>query len=147
MWRSRRAAFRCRSTGRMLSVRRLIARHTLRGLEPLGGFEVSVARRVRTGFASATFAALILPMQAHAVDSVRFAYSGHAETGIGPEGVGRIGVDAAGGAGAGEYGGLGGWTHAVLPVTPGQTLVITVGGAGHGTAAGFNGGGDGGWNN
>ena len=40
--------------------------------------------------------------------------------------------------------GLGGRTRATLPVTPGETLTVVVGGTTFEQAGGFNGGGDGG---
>ena len=67
-----------------------------------------------------------------------------------PAGVTDLQVAAVGGAGADlayqlgmTYGGLGAVVTAGLPVTPGQSLYVEVGGQGNGTAGGFNGGGNG----
>ncbi len=46
-------------------------------------------------------------------------------------------VDAIGAPGDGGYGGE---VSATIPVTPGETLIVTVGGAGHNPKGGFNGG-------
>ncbi len=105
-----------------------------------------------------------------------FEFSGEAEDFVVPAGVCSVTIDAFGAAG-GDYlgteiptvGGLGGRATAIVPVTPGETLVVRVGGRGtdsdipNGTVAeadgdvsvadvtvavfgpgGFNGGGDGG---
>jgi hypothetical protein len=77
-------------------------------------------------------------------DTLTFGYTGDVQSWTVPAGVDRIGVDAEGAQGAGEFGGLGGWTHAVVPVTPGQVVGIYVGGQGRGANAGWNGGGGGG---
>lgn len=76
-----------------------------------------------------------------------YHYTGNTQNWTVPDGVTQIGVDAEGAQGGGPYGGLGGWTHAVITVQPGDKLAVMVGGAGKGTTGGFNGGGDGGWNN
>jgi RHS repeat-associated protein len=81
---------------------------------------------------------------AELADTLAFGYTGDVQTWTVPEGVASIGVDAEGAQGAGEFGGLGGWTHAVVPVTPGQVVRIYVGGRGRGATAGWNGGGGGG---
>jgi hypothetical protein len=76
--------------------------------------------------------------------AVEFGFTGSPQTWTVPDGVTSIGVDAQGAQGAGVFGGLGGWTHAVLDVTPGQVLHVHVGGRGTGSATGWNGGGGGG---
>jgi Glycine rich protein len=112
--------------------------------DPLGG---PTALRYSFCALIAVAAALIAtPVSSASANSVTFNYKGGSQAWTVPAGVTRIGVDAEGGAGAGDYGGLGGWTHAVLSVQPGQQLTVMVGGAGNGITAGFNGGGDGGWN-
>jgi hypothetical protein len=44
-----------------------------------------------------------------------------------PSAVTSIGVDAEGAQGAGTLGGLGGWTHAVIPLTPSGVVYVFVG--------------------
>src|SRR5579871_900366 len=68
-----------------------------------------------------------------------------------PAGVTRITIDAVGARGGGDtdYDGrdlqaLGGRVWAIIPVTPGETLAVFVGGPGSQPAGGFNGGGHGG---
>jgi hypothetical protein len=79
-----------------------------------------------------------------------FYYTGREQHFRVPPGVKWVGVVARGGGGAaggGSYdvsGGRGGRVHAFIPVTPGETLGIYVGGEGSGMSGGFNGGGDGG---
>ncbi len=86
-----------------------------------------------------------------------FYYTGHAERFVVPSGVTTIEVDAIGAAGGGIrypkycYGpcfGRGGRIEAEIPVRPGETLYVRVGGKGlrapSGDAGGFNGGGTGG---
>jgi hypothetical protein len=79
-----------------------------------------------------------------------FVYTGASQQLVVPAGVTQIVVDAYGadgGRGSIAAGGLGGRVQATIPVTPGETLTITVGGAGldragvFGQAGGFNGGG------
>jgi hypothetical protein len=83
-----------------------------------------------------------------------FSFDGEAagQTCLIPDGVTQITVDAygaVGGAGGGS-GGLGGRVTATIPVTPGETLTVFVGGRGKSaisngsSAGGFNGGGPGG---
>jgi len=87
--------------------------------------------------------------------SVTFDYTGTNQTWVVPAGVTEITVDLSGAQGGdnaangcSDFGGLGGRTVAVLPVTPGDTLTIVVGGRGGGSndtgqgVGGFNGGGD-----
>lgn len=79
--------------------------------------------------------------------SVDFAATGSEQTWTVPAGVTSVDVTLCGAQGAsndGTRGGLGAQVDAVLAVTPGEQLVITVGGAGSGANGGFNGGGDGG---
>lgn len=56
----------------------------------------------------------------------------------------HISVVARGAKGAGSPIVDGGRVHAIIPVTPGEKLVIYVGGDGSGTTGGFNGGANGG---
>jgi len=87
-----------------------------------------------------------------------YNYTGGVQTFVVPSGITSITVDARGAAGGNSYyagsttahiGGLGGRVQADIPVTPGQTLYIYVGGTGNtgalgaGGAGGFNGGGNG----
>lgn len=71
-----------------------------------------------------------------------FSYTGVEQSFIVPTGVTAIDVIARGGAGGGKpHGkGRGGRVHAMLLVTPGETLAIFVGGAGSSSGGGFNGG-------
>jgi YD repeat-containing protein len=79
-----------------------------------------------------------------APDSETFAFTGGPQFWTVPEGLTAIQVDAYGAQGGGNYGGLGGRVQAVLPVTPGQTLQLNVGGQPSGAAGGFGAGGPGG---
>jgi hypothetical protein len=76
-----------------------------------------------------------------------FDYTGKEQTFKVPAGVKLITVDALGAAGGGNYsghqGGLGGRITAELPVTPGESLGIFVGGSTDGPSGGYNGGGEG----
>ena len=85
-----------------------------------------------------------------------FGYTGAAQTFKVPSGAMSLTIKAAGGqggyaeGGGGSGGGLGGSVTATIPVTPGESLAIYVGGLGlnpylyEGNAGGFNGGGSGG---
>src|ERR1051325_7178803 len=86
--------------------------------------------------------------------STTFNYTGSVQTFVVPACVTTIDVDAYGAAGGKSFtnamGGLGGRVQCTLPVTPGETLQIFVGGAGGNgdnqtgqNAGGFNGGGHG----
>ena len=78
-----------------------------------------------------------------------FYYIGRRQAFIVPAHVTRIAVVALGAAGGGPVGrktGRGGRISAILPVTPGEKLVVFVGGAGRHARGGFNGGGAGGFN-
>ena len=75
-------------------------------------------------------------------------YTGGEQTFDVPNGVKQVEVDARGAKGAGSSEVYGGRVRAVIPVTPGETLVIYVAGDASGSTGGFNGGangGDGGW--
>jgi hypothetical protein len=76
-----------------------------------------------------------------------FDYTGKEQTFKVPAGVKLITVDALGAAGGGNYsglqGGMGGRTTAELPVTPGESLALFVGGSTNGASGGYNGGGEG----
>lgn len=80
---------------------------------------------------------------APAQQSMHFAYTGKIQYFKVPAGVTKIRVDAIGARG-GLGGGNGGRIDAVLPVTPGETLRVLVGGKGSGRKEGFNGAGSGG---
>ena len=67
-----------------------------------------------------------------------FQYIGHAQRFEVPRCATTIYVDAKGA--SGEYGGDGGEVDATIPVTPRETLIVIVGGAGHKFNGGFNGG-------
>jgi len=88
-----------------------------------------------------------------AIEAVKFSYTGAPQTFTVPAGVTSIIVKAfgaSGGSGSHAHGGLGGETDATLPVRPGDTLQINVGGRGAdarrcpGGNGGFNGGANGG---
>ena len=76
-----------------------------------------------------------------------FGYTGGQQTFTVPSGVTKIGIDIYGaqGGAAGTFmtGGLGGYAHGTLSVTPGETLYIYVGGQPNSATGGFNGGGTG----
>ena len=75
-----------------------------------------------------------------------FGYTGSAQTFIVPAGVTSVIIEAWGAQGGGSYGGNGGYASGTLSVTPGQALAIYVGGqGGTNAAAGWNGGGLGGY--
>src|SRR4029453_2812849 len=74
--------------------------------------------------------------------SMNFNFTGGAQTFVVPAGVVSVTISATGAVGengAGGAGGLGGRTTATVPVTPGASLTVLVGGPG--AAGGFNGGG------
>src|SRR5580658_8964952 len=73
-----------------------------------------------------------------------FYYTGAAQDFKVPAGVRHLLVIALGAHGAGSPEAYGGRVHAIIPVTPGEELVVYVGGNGSGTTGGFNGGGSGG---
>lgn len=85
-----------------------------------------------------------------------FSYDGNAagstgspQTFVVPKGVTQVTVEAWGAEGGNvsetpDLGGPGGYVEGTVPVDPGQTLRIRVGGEPTGTAGGYNGGGDGG---
>jgi hypothetical protein len=73
-----------------------------------------------------------------------FYYTGGAQNFKVPAGVKRVSVVALGARGAGSAEGLGGRVHAIIPVNPGETLLVYVGGNASGTTGGFNGGANGG---
>jgi hypothetical protein len=86
----------------------------------------------------------IAPIQApqHKKKSQTFKYTGAEQTFNVPSGVKHITIKAAG-ASAGAYGGL---VTATIPVTPGESLAVFVGGRNIYGPGGFNGGGAGGSN-
>lgn len=73
-----------------------------------------------------------------------FNYTGGEQTFDVPTGVTHIKVIARGGKGAGSHGGYGARVHAIIPVAPGEKLVVFVGGDASGATGGFNGGANGG---
>jgi hypothetical protein len=77
--------------------------------------------------------------------TITFGFTGSPQSFVVPAGVTTLQVDAVGNSGTGiqnvQWWGVGGRVQARLPVTPGETLTITVGGNGQITAGGFNGGG------
>ncbi|NCU77329.1 MAG: hypothetical protein EBV59_10410, partial [Synechococcaceae bacterium WB7_1C_051] len=76
--------------------------------------------------------------------SQSFNYTGSQQTWTVPAGVTSVTVDvqgAQGGATAWGNAGLGGRTQATIPVSPGSTIYINVGGQGNTSVGGFNGGG------
>jgi hypothetical protein len=92
----------------------------------------------------------VVDINPYAPGAQTFDYTGAAQQLVIPAGVTQIVVDAYGadgGNGSLAAGGRGGRVQATIPVTPGETLTITVGGAGRdrpglsAQAGGFNGGG------
>ena len=90
--------------------------------------------------------------------AVTFGYTGAPQTYTVPAGVTSLAVDARGASGgsgtgvfAGQDGGAGARVQTILPVTPGQLLLVLVGGAGNYTGGAgavrgsYNGGGGSGW--
>jgi hypothetical protein len=75
-----------------------------------------------------------------------FNYTGGAQDFKVPAGVTQINVIALGAHGAGSPEAYGGRVHAVIPVTPGEKLVVFVGGDASTQNRGFNGGANGGLN-
>ncbi len=73
-----------------------------------------------------------------------FHYTGKPQSFKVPAGVTKITVIAHGGNGAGVLGGYGGRVSAIIPVIPGEKLVVFVGGDGSGVNGGSNGGANGG---
>ncbi len=73
-----------------------------------------------------------------------FDYTGGPQYFTVPAGVRQIKVIARGAKGAGSPVAYGGRVHAVIPVTPGEKLVVYVGGDASGPTGGFNGGANGG---
>jgi len=69
-----------------------------------------------------------------------FYYTGGPQDFTVPRGVSYITVVARGAHGAGSPVADGGRVHAVIPVTPGEQLVVYVGGDASGSTSGFNGG-------
>lgn len=94
-------------------------------------------------FLIAGFAVLSPAVASAAPGEQTYEYTGEPQVFVVPAGVSQIGVDLYGAQGDGLYGGLGGRTRAVLPVTPGEALQVNVGGAGVGDRGGWNGGGSG----
>lgn len=78
--------------------------------------------------------------------SKTFAYTGGQQTFEIPAGVTHVTILASGASGGAGYGsgfsGPGGLLTATIPVTPGETLTVVVGGAGTANTAGYNGGGE-----
>jgi hypothetical protein len=97
----------------------------------------------------------IKPQPVHAATTTPFGFTGAEQTFPVPAGVSRVRIEVFGGRGAPGCngvtpGGNGGNVAAIVPVTPGSTLFVNVGGNGvpaspaAGGAGGFNGGGSGG---
>ena len=86
-------------------------------------------------------------------ESETFKYIGRKQTFVVPSYVTAVTITAAGASGGGSGytygryyygpGGVGGWVQATIPVTPGEKLVVSVGGSG--AVGGFNGAGAGGF--
>jgi hypothetical protein len=112
--------------------------------------------RALRAFATCATAALLSASAGAGVasaDTASFASTGGEQTFTVPAGVTALQVVAVGGRGGGVFGGFGAVARATVPVTPGQTLFVNVGGNGTagelenndtGPAGGFNGGGSGG---
>ncbi|MBV8197350.1 MAG: hypothetical protein JO263_04395, partial [Candidatus Eremiobacteraeota bacterium] len=71
-----------------------------------------------------------------------FSYTGKPQLFKVPQSVTTLVIDALGASGA--AGGLGARVRATIPVTPGETLTLYVGGAGNAGTGGYNGGANGG---
>jgi hypothetical protein len=110
-----------------------------------GGLYVAGAAALLAGCGGSQVPAVTsnAPAIAAAGQSTHFAYTGEIQYFKVPAGVTKIRVDAIGARG-GLGGGNGGRIDAVLPVIPGETLRVFVGGKGSGRKEGFNGGGSGG---
>ena len=78
--------------------------------------------------------------------SQNFTYTGAPQLWTVPAGVTSINVAADGAKGQGAYGGYGAAASAVVPVIPGESVAVMVGGQGSGTTGGFDGGGGGNFN-
>jgi hypothetical protein len=130
-------------------------------LEPrtLAGVGVVVSRRAllrRIGIAAAipvvTSIVAPTPLAAQSGNPRQFDFTGAPQSFVVPTGVTSLRVDVVGAQGVGpgagfSPGGSGGRVQATLPVTPGETLTIMVGGTRalpSDGSGGFNGGGDGG---
>jgi len=100
---------------------------------PAGNISVSVAN-----FCGTSGQSTISVSQSYICSPLTFSYSGGAQTFTVPSGVTTINVQCWGAQGQNSYGGLGGYATGNLAVTPGEQLVVYVGGQG-----GFNGGGTG----
>jgi Ca2+-binding RTX toxin-like protein len=99
----------------------------------------------RAVLATATLATLAFAAPASAFTET-FNYTGTAQTWTVPAGVTQATFDLYGAQGAGiasvdEAGGLGGRATATIPVTPGASIQVNVGGQGLNETGGFNGGG------
>ena len=85
-----------------------------------------------------------------AIKAMTFEYTGARQSFSVPPGVTHVTITASGAGGGGRGNtysgpGIGAWVRATIPVTPGETLFVFVGGRGaNGTSGGFNGGGAGG---
>lgn len=105
-------------------------------------FTVTAANAIGTGPASSPSSAITIP----APVTVSFSYTGGEQTWVVPSGISSISVTAYGAAGGTvdsslAAGGLGGGVTGNVPVTPGETIDIYVGGAGSGVGNGSVGGG------
>src|SRR5437868_631623 len=119
-----------------------------------------IAPLVVAGATALAWVALAAPSATAAPTTQDFEFTGAAQSFVVPANVCSITVDASGAEGAansatnslgGSIPGLGGEATATIPVTPGETLSVMVGGQGepgvNGSgpgAGGFNGGGSGG---
>ena len=89
----------------------------------------------------------VVPVNAapdHLPNHKTFNFTGGAHYFTVPAGVRQIRVDARGAKGAGSQVVYGGRVRAVVPVTPGEKLIVYIGGDASGTTGGFNGGANGG---
>jgi Glycine rich protein len=77
-----------------------------------------------------------------ALQSRTFKYTGSSQTFTVPRGVRRLDIVARGAAGGGSLEGLGGRVYAIIKVTAGEKLIVSVGGEGTSGTGGFNGGGN-----
>jgi hypothetical protein len=118
---------------------------TLAGVGPLVSRR-ALLRRIGAAAAIPVVTSIVAPtpLAAQSGNTVTFNFTGGVQSFVVPAGVTVLNVDVQGAGGGGPSpgptpGGNGGRVQAALPVTPGETLTIMVGGSG--TAGGFNGGG------
>jgi hypothetical protein len=95
-----------------------------------------------TVLVTAGLGALASPAWAASTNTLTFVYTGAGQQWVVPQGVSSLTLDAFGAQGgsagattASSPGGEGARAHGTVPVTPGETLLVLVGGAGAGPSA------------